>query len=109
MRGDKVADGFRPTVQCPTDGRAVNVDPFTVPSLQPIVLRAPIDEPVRTVVGTVGGLGLLEVDSNDNPSREGLAEPFPPLLPNGCYDLGEAPGLGVEPEPTCLASYGSGL
>ncbi len=56
----------------------------------------------------VGGPGLLEVDSNDNPLREGLAKPFPALLTNGRFDLGEAPGLGVEPDPACLASYGSG-
>jgi len=103
-----LAEGFRPTAQCPTDGSAVSVDPFTITSLQPIVLRALIDEPVRTAVGTVGGLGLLDVDSNGNPLHEGLAEPFPALLPNGCYDLGEAPGLGVEPGPSCLAGDGSG-
>ncbi len=60
------------------------------------------------LLAAVGGPGLLEVDSNDNPLREGLAKPFPVLLANGRYDLGEAPGLGVEPDPACLASYGSG-
>jgi len=60
------------------------------------------------LLAAVGGPGLLEVDSNDNPLREGLANPFPVLLMDGSYDLGEAPGLGVEPDPACLASYGSG-
>lgn len=60
------------------------------------------------LLAAVGGPGLLEVDSNDNPLREGLANPFPVLLADGRYDLGEAPGLGVEPDPACLASYGSG-
>ena len=60
------------------------------------------------LLAAVGGPGQLEVDSNDNPLREGLAEPFPALLPNGRFDLGEAPGIGVEPDPACLASYGSG-
>ncbi|MHA1564143.1 MAG: mandelate racemase/muconate lactonizing enzyme family protein [Alphaproteobacteria bacterium] len=60
------------------------------------------------LLAAVGRAGLLEVDSNDNPLREGLAAPFPALLPGGGYDLGEAPGLGVEPDPACLASYGLG-
>jgi len=44
------------------------------------------------------GEGLLEIDSNANPLREGLAAPFPPLE-DGQFVLSEAPGLGVAPGP----------
>jgi L-alanine-DL-glutamate epimerase-like enolase superfamily enzyme len=48
------------------------------------------------LLAAAGGDGLLEVDCNPNPLREGLAEPFPPL-DGGRFVLGDAPGLGVEP------------
>jgi D-galactarolactone cycloisomerase len=50
------------------------------------------------LLAAAGGDGLLEVDSNANPLREGLAAPFPPLE-DGCFVLSEAPGLGVAPDP----------
>ena len=48
------------------------------------------------LLGAAGGDGLLEVDSNPNPLREGLARPFP-ALSGGCFQLSEEPGLGVVP------------
>jgi D-galactarolactone cycloisomerase len=50
------------------------------------------------LLAAAGGDGLLEIDSNDNPLREGLAAPFPPLE-DGRLVLSEAPGLGVAPNP----------
>ncbi|HEX6143970.1 MAG TPA: mandelate racemase/muconate lactonizing enzyme family protein [Geminicoccaceae bacterium] len=50
------------------------------------------------LLAAVGGDGMLEVDSNPNPLREGLAAPFPELR-DGRFVLGDAPGLGVEPDP----------
>jgi L-alanine-DL-glutamate epimerase-like enolase superfamily enzyme len=50
------------------------------------------------LLAAAGGDGLLEIDSNRNPLRAGLAEPFPPLE-NGCLALSDAPGLGVMPGP----------
>lgn len=44
-----------------------------------------------------GGDGILEIDCNPNPLRQGLATPFPPLE-DGAMLLGDAPGLGVEPD-----------
>ena len=49
------------------------------------------------LLAAVGGDGLLEVDCNPNPLREGLARPFPSLV-DGRLQLGEAPGLGVAPD-----------
>jgi D-galactarolactone cycloisomerase len=53
------------------------------------------------LLAATGGDGLLEIDSNPNPLREGLAAPFPPLE-DGCFVLSEAPGLGVAPGPDAL-------
>jgi D-galactarolactone cycloisomerase len=50
------------------------------------------------VLAAAGGDGLLEIDSNANPLREGLAAPFP-ALEDGQFVLSEAPGLGVAPGP----------
>ena len=44
-----------------------------------------------------GGDGLLEIDSNPNPLRQGLAQPFPALI-DGDVVLSDAPGLGVAPD-----------
>lgn len=41
--------------------------------------------------------GLLEVDSNENPLRSLLAPPLA-ALHDGAITLGEAPGLGIEPD-----------
>jgi D-galactarolactone cycloisomerase len=49
------------------------------------------------LLAAVGGDGLLEVDINFNPLREGLAQPFP-SLENGRFVLSNAPGLGVKPD-----------
>jgi L-alanine-DL-glutamate epimerase-like enolase superfamily enzyme len=48
------------------------------------------------LLAAAGGDGLLEIDSNANPLREGLAAPFP-ALEDGRFVLSEEPGLGVAP------------
>jgi D-galactarolactone cycloisomerase len=50
------------------------------------------------LLAAAGGTGLLEIDSNPNPLREGLAVPFPSLV-DGDFVLSEEPGLGVAPGP----------
>ena len=50
------------------------------------------------LLAAAGGDGLLEIDSNPNPLRAGLAAPFP-ALEDGQFVLSEAPGLGVAPGP----------
>jgi D-galactarolactone cycloisomerase len=50
------------------------------------------------LLAAAGGDGMLEIDSNPNPLRTGLAMPFPELR-EGSILLGEAQGLGVEPDP----------
>jgi D-galactarolactone cycloisomerase len=50
------------------------------------------------LLAAAGGDGLLEVDSNPNPLREGLAAPFP-AIEDGHFVLSEEPGLGVAPSP----------
>ena len=49
------------------------------------------------LLAAANGDGLLEVDFNANPLREGLAEPYPELV-DGAFVLNDAPGLGVEPD-----------
>ena len=49
------------------------------------------------LLAAAGGDGLLEIDSNPNPLREGLARPFPRLT-DGTLFLTDAPGLGVTPD-----------
>jgi D-galactarolactone cycloisomerase len=49
------------------------------------------------LLSAVGGEGMLEVDSNPNPLRTLLAQPFP-LLVDGAFALTDAPGIGVEPD-----------
>lgn len=49
------------------------------------------------LLAAAGGDGLLEIDSNPNPLREGLAQPFPRLI-DGSLSLSDAPGLGVAPD-----------
>ena len=48
------------------------------------------------LLAAAGGDGLLEMDCNPNPLREGLAQPFP-RLSDGTLFLTDAPGLGVAP------------
>ena len=48
------------------------------------------------LLAAAGGDGVLEIDSNPNPLREGLACPFP-SVDGGHLALSEEPGLGVSP------------
>lgn len=50
------------------------------------------------LLAAAGGDGLLEIDCNPNPLRDGLAMPFP-ALEDGHFVLTDAPGLGVVPSP----------
>ena len=52
----------------------------------------------------VGGPGYVEVDANPNPLRELLAQPAF-TLQDGAVVLGEAPGLGVEPDLLATREY----
>jgi D-galactarolactone cycloisomerase len=56
------------------------------------------------ILAAAGGDGLLEVDVNPNPLREGLALPFPEIR-DGFSDMPKAPGLGVEPEFEVVKKY----
>ena len=49
------------------------------------------------LLSAVGGAGMLEVDSNPNPLRASLAQPFPALV-DGAFALTDAPGIGAEPD-----------
>ena len=49
------------------------------------------------LLAATGGDGLLEVDCNPNPLREGLSQPFPRLV-DGHFILSDAPGLGAAPD-----------
>ena len=49
------------------------------------------------LLAAADGDGLLEVDFNPNPLREGLAAPYPELV-DGALTLNDAPGLGVAPD-----------
>ena len=49
------------------------------------------------LLAAVGGDGMLEVDCNPNPLREGLARPFPRLV-DGHLTITDQPGLGVQPD-----------
>lgn len=49
------------------------------------------------LLAAVGGDGLLEIDVNANPLREGLAQSFPALR-DGMLYLNDEPGLGVSPD-----------
>lgn len=49
------------------------------------------------LLAAANGQGLLELDFNTNPLREGLAMPYPELV-DGAFVLSDAPGLGVEPD-----------
>ncbi|MCA6107038.1 mandelate racemase/muconate lactonizing enzyme family protein [Bradyrhizobium cenepequi] len=52
----------------------------------------------------VGGEGLLEVDCNDNPLRDRFCGPVADVV-DGMIELGEAPGLGVEPDLAAIEQY----
>jgi L-alanine-DL-glutamate epimerase-like enolase superfamily enzyme len=49
------------------------------------------------LLAAAGNNGMLEVDANDNPLKEGLAQPFPELI-NGSFRFKPEVGLGAEPE-----------
>ena len=51
------------------------------------------------LLAAVGGDGVLEIDSNPNPLREGLAPPFP-TLQDGNLALSKQSGLGGKPDPS---------
>ena len=53
------------------------------------------------LLAAAGGDGLLEIDCNPNPLREGLAQPFPQLV-DGRLLLSDSPGLGVAPGETMI-------
>jgi len=55
------------------------------------------------LLAAAGGNGLLEVDANDNPLRTALAPALQHPGEDGCVSLGEAPGIGVEPDPRWIA------
>ena len=55
------------------------------------------------LLAAAGGDGLLEVDANDNPLRTALAHALAHIDGTGCIDLGEAPGIGVLPDPAQIA------
>lgn len=52
----------------------------------------------------VGGEGLLEVDSNDNPLRDLLCGPVRDIR-DGIVRLGDDPGLGIEPDLSSIENY----
>ena len=54
------------------------------------------------LLAAAGGGGLLEVDSNPNPLRTELC-PALSRIEDGFIDLGNAPGMGVEPDLEWLA------
>jgi D-galactarolactone cycloisomerase len=58
------------------------------------------------LLAAAGGQGMLEIDCNPNPLREGLATPFP-TLEAGHLVLSAAPGLGVVPGPEVARHRGA--
>lgn len=52
----------------------------------------------------VGGDGLLEVDSNDNPLRDRFCGPVANVR-DGTITLGDDPGLGIEPDLASIEQY----
>jgi L-alanine-DL-glutamate epimerase-like enolase superfamily enzyme len=58
------------------------------------------------LLAAVRGPGLLEVDANPNPLREGLLRSTF-VVRDGTVSLPAGPGLGLEPELRELASFRS--
>ena len=56
------------------------------------------------ILAAVGGSGLLELDVNPNPLREGLAMPYP-AIKDGNFFVPHSPGLGVEPDFRVIKKY----
>ena len=56
------------------------------------------------ILAAVGGNGLLEVDVNANPLREGLAMPYPKVEAGHLF-MPTLPGLGAEPDFEIVKKY----
>jgi L-alanine-DL-glutamate epimerase-like enolase superfamily enzyme len=56
------------------------------------------------ILAAAGGDGLLELDINPNPLREGLAIPYPGIK-DGHLLMPDTPGLGVEPDFGIVNKY----
>jgi len=56
---------------------------------------------VLAAVDDAGNHGLLEIDANDNPLRTLLSGPLAQLR-DGVARLGQAPGIGIEPDLPAL-------
>ena len=56
------------------------------------------------LLSAVGGSGVLEHDALENPLQAPLAQPFPALV-DGCFQLSDRPGLGVEPDLQAAAGW----
>ncbi len=56
------------------------------------------------LLAATGGEGMLEIDTNPNPLREGLAPQFPEVRDGFCT-LSERPGLGIEPDLAAVAGF----
>jgi D-galactarolactone cycloisomerase len=56
------------------------------------------------LLAAVGGDGMLEVDFNINPLREGMAVPFP-TVQDSMLRLNTNPGLGVTPDQIEINNY----
>jgi L-alanine-DL-glutamate epimerase-like enolase superfamily enzyme len=54
------------------------------------------------LLAAAGGDGMLEVDANPNPLRTTLSPPLQ-RIEDGRIDLGETPGIGIEPDPARIA------
>jgi len=52
----------------------------------------------------IGGSGLLEVDSNDNPLRDRFCGPVASVK-DGTVTLGDDAGLGIEPDLGSIEQY----
>jgi len=52
----------------------------------------------------VGGNGLLEVDANNNPLRDRFCGPVADIT-DGSITLGDAPGLGIEPDLATIEQH----
>ena len=52
----------------------------------------------------IGGDGMLEVDCNDNPLRDRFCGPVAAVR-DGCVELGEAPGIGLDPDLEAIAAW----
>jgi L-alanine-DL-glutamate epimerase-like enolase superfamily enzyme len=52
----------------------------------------------------IGGGGLLEIDSNDNPLRDRFCGPVVHVV-DGTVTLSDAPGLGIDPDLTSIEQY----